>query len=182
MRRDEEEIDTHPTQPPQMEKMTEAKDILTLYMRNLETMSKSINEEQYYRCVLQSINLGKALLSNEHSELKQKATQMLLNKLNYPHKRQMTLTESSSPKPYYRMGSSETGAITVRPEEIDVGNQEAINQQCNEIVPRLKEIEIIIFETLIKDKVIKGKPIDLEEIILEQALVMFKEEYDVDVK
>lgn len=126
-------------------------DLSSLYMENLSAMSEANTEEQYYRHVLQSINLGRALLPDKYEKLKNKAGELIQSRSTYPSRRQMELTENR----YYRLGGKNTGSIIVRPDELEEGIREALNQQCSELTPYLKEIDNEIFLKLTEDGWIK---------------------------
>jgi len=149
-----------------VEKREEVKDLHSIYMENLLDMSKTESEQSYYRHVLQSINIGRVLLPEKYDKLKKQAEYLIKSRETYPDKRQMELTEGK----YYRLGSKGTGSIMARPEELEKGLSEAINQQCNELTPFLKEIDNQIFEILVNEEVIRGKRPEIEEFILEKFM------------
>lgn len=153
-------------------KQDPVKDLTSLYMDNLNSMSNTTTEEGYYRHILQSINIGRVLLPDKYSDLKQQAGKLIKDRVIYPSRRQMELTEQR----YYRLGGKNTGSIIVRPEELETGSQEAINQQCSELTPMLKEIDNEIFETLVKEGCLKKQ--SLRDSIEQDVMTGLLEELD----
>jgi hypothetical protein len=133
-------------------------DLVTIYINNLMGISCAKNETEHYRRILQSINIGSALLPEEYTELKGEVRKIMTDRKTYPEERRMELMEGK----YYRLGSNKTGSISVFPDELEVGSIEAINQQCNTLIPRLKEIDFDIFDVLIKERIIKKKSAETE--------------------
>lgn len=154
-----------------------AKDLVQIYMDNLRRMSEVESASMHYRLLIQSINIGKALL-REHEELKQKASKFLESSNNYPEERQMELTEGR----YYRMGGKGTGSIVVRPEELEIGAMEAINQQSDLLMPKLKLIDNQIFTALIEEGWIKRKNQDMKEYMDQILFKKLKKRFGVEIR
>jgi hypothetical protein len=79
----------------------------------------------------------------------------------------------------YRITGDEIGVIRVRPEDIDKGQLEAINQDCDRILPRLTEMDSKISEVLIREEIIpirKWEPIEFFTQSLLRALMKKKQE------
>lgn len=153
-------------------------DLCSLYMDNLLDMSKAETEEQYYRHLLQSVNIGCALLPDSEAQLKERARRTIQSRRMYPANRQMELTEQR----YYRLGAKSTGSIIVRPEELQAGATEAINQQCSELTPLLKEIDNRIFHALVDANVIKRKITSIDEMIEQRVKKKLVMQYGNDTR
>lgn len=144
------------------------KDLSSLYMENLLAMSESTTEESYYRHILQSINIGRVLLPKKYDKLKKKASELIKSRDTYPSRRQMELTEGR----YYRLGGKNTGSIIVRPDELENGAIEALNQQCSELTPFLKEVDNEIFEILVDEHKLKQRSVkdSIEQNMMSELL------------
>ena len=124
-----------------------------LYMENRKQMLECDNEYIYYRHLIESINIGYALLGDSNG-LGDDIRKALNNKDNYPRSRNMDY-KSSSHVYTCSTGDDVTGKVTVRPEELELGETSLRNQQANAIVQRLTPIDRKIFVTLIRKGWIK---------------------------
>lgn len=122
-------------------------DLHSLYMIGRTELSGVLTFFQIYQKYLHLIDIGKEMLPEEFNELRMEAERLLSDPETYPETRQMALEGS-----YYRLGpgTSKTGLIEVRQEDILVGLDEVKNQQATTLLPIVKRLDNKIFNTLIK--------------------------------
>ena len=148
-----------------LEKMREeSKDLVTLYLRNLNRMLGEGDAKKLYGYILYSIRIGKTMLPQEYTELKKKANDLLSDKKTYPGNRDIKLIDGD-----YVLSSDEgSGSLRLKgdnPEVFKGGNDDVITQQMTKIIPQLEPIEGEIRETLIEAKVIEIKRRTLDDFI-----------------
>lgn len=129
------------------------KTIAELYLLNRQEMLSCTDEYQYYRRIIESINIGVSMLTH-HPELNTLVEKALSDEDNYPEKRNMNWLDS---RQVYTCssGTGDTGKVTVRPDELEVGETSLRNQQANVIIRRLVGLDRMIFNALIQERKIK---------------------------
>ena len=145
-----------------------------LYMDNRKQMLECNSEYIYYRHLIESINIGYAILGDNNS-VGEKIKKALNDAENYPKSRNMDY-KSSSHVYTCSTGDDVTGKVTVRPEELELGEMSLRNQQANAIVQRLTPIDRMIFLELIKNGWIKK--LTMKETIEKDIITELMEELD----
>jgi hypothetical protein len=127
--------------------------LIDLYMENRRGMLQCPDEYTYYRRLMESISIGYSILGDS-SKIAEEARKALENKENYTKSRNMDFHRANQ---VYSCstGDDSTGKITVRPEELSLGESSLRNQQANQIVQRLAPIDRRIFQELIEGGWIK---------------------------
>jgi len=148
------------TKPKTFDSLTE------LYMENRRGMLECVDEYSYYRRLMESITIGQAILGNG-SPLTKEIEESLKDEGNYLKQRNMDY-KSSSRIYTCSTGDDKTGEISVRPEELKMGEDSLRNQQSNIIIKKLSSLDRRIFITLIEKGWIKKLSIDdtIEQDIL----------------
>ena len=146
------------------------KTITDLYILNRQEMLSCTDEFVYYRRLMESISIGASLLPIDDPLVKE-ANNVLTTKDNYPEKRNMNWLDSRG---IYSCssGQGDTGKVTVRPEELQVGEATLKNQQCNIIIQRLAPLDREIFSTLLIKGIIMKKELheEIEATIMKDLL------------
>jgi hypothetical protein len=155
MERNEESIET-----PQKIREEPPKTLTQLYMINRQQMLECVGEYEYYTHLFESIKIGYAIIGNTNKELSKKISDAIYDKDNYPGKRNMNYTtdhvyECSS-------GTGNSGIVSVRPEDLKVGEESLRNQQAGNIIRNLMPIDELIFNELIERKWIRRETIEDE--------------------
>lgn len=130
------------------------KTISELYLLNRMEMQNSSEEYQYYRRLVESIQLGAGMLKH-HPELKKKAIDAITSEENHPEKRNMKFLSNNR---LYSCSTGEgiTGKVTVRPEELEIGEISLRNQQCNTIIRQLMGLDYDIYSKLIEEGTLRS--------------------------
>ena len=131
-------------------------DLHGLYMMGRAEVTMDLNELQLFRKYLNLIEIGKEMLPDGMSELKQSAEDLLSNPETYPETRQMEYQERNGT---YRLGpgTTKTGLIEVRKEDVLIGLEEVKNQQATTLLPTIKKLDSKIFSALIENGIIEVK-------------------------
>jgi len=122
------------------------KDASSLYMENRLGLINAEDEYDQYKRIMESINLGSALLENGNP-LKKEAEDALTNETNYLPKRKMELT-SDRVYSISTSGEQTSGIVKVRPEELEKGERCILNQQAERLIWKLRIIDNRIFQEL----------------------------------
>ena len=141
-----------------------SKDLLSLYMRNLDKMLESVSDDNLYTCLLNSIRLGKNLLPVKYLSLKKKAQELLADTSTYRGNRDIRVSISGE---YILSSSDETGAMryTGKNEEgVKDGMADIITQQSTKIIPKIEPIEDEIRNALIEVGIVKTKKLNFDDI------------------
>ena len=141
-------------------------DLHSLYMIGRTELSGVLTFFQIYQKYLHLIDVGKEMLPDEFSDLRMEAEVMLSDPETYPETRQMALEGN-----YYRLGpgTSKTGLIEVRQEDILVGLDEVKNQQATTLLPLVKQLDNKIFNTLVKCGIIEIRSPSSMEVLMSIA-------------
>jgi len=124
-----------------------------LYMINRREMLESSTSFNLYNRLMESISIGDALLGEGHT-YSDKVNSLLSDSENYPKSRDMDY--KSTQKMYTcSAGDGNTGRINVRPEELEIGENSLINQQCNSIIRKIKPIDRNLFMLIVKKGLVK---------------------------
>ena len=161
------------TKDDDIEKTTEKvesipKDAVSEYLENHQAMADSIQEFDILLRMRTSIGIGSALLPNSYEELKEHTRNILSNRMNYIGNRQMVY--DSIEGTYSISTGGKEGMVKVRPEEVKEGTESLLNQQANEIIPRLQNLEQVIYEELLALKILDKKTMDLEKLAKQKFL------------
>ena len=138
------------------------KDSVSEYLENHRAMADSSQEFHILLRMRTSIGIGSALLPNSYKELKEHVRTTLSNRINYIGNRQMVY--DSTEGTYSISTGGKEGMVKVRPEEVKEGTESLLNQQANEIIPRLQNLEQVIYEELLALKILDKKAMDLESL------------------
>lgn len=151
-------------------------DLLSIYMENRGNLSYEGNFHLSYMLLLSLIDMGKEMLPDSESSLRDKAEKVLMDEKSYPTSREMNISAG-----VYRLGAGSTkiGQIAVRPEDLDSGITEMQNQQAMKIIPNLKQIDSQIFRSLVKNKVITVKKPSLKDEIMSDFIKKMKKKMEV---
>lgn len=146
-------------------------DLLSIYMENRNNLSSEGSFHLSYMILLSLIDMGKEMLPNSESALRNKAEKILMDEKSYPSSREMNISAG-----FYRLGAGSTkiGQIIVRPEDLDSGIAEMQNQQAMKIIPSLKQIDSQIFQSLVKYKIVTVKKPSLKDEIMSGFIEDFK--------
>lgn len=136
-------------QPQTKEKDKVPDSLIELYMNNRQGMLECVDEYTYYRRLMESISIGKAIIGDNNG-----ISEDIDHEDYYPKTRNMDY-KSSSHVYTCSTGDGITGKVSVRPEELTQGEQSLRNQQANVIIQRLVPIDRKIFTYLIEKGWIK---------------------------
>ena len=148
-------------------------DLLTTYMEDRADMSEMTNFHGLYMKLLSLIDVGKEMLPDKYSTLRNEASRLLMSDDTYPKTRNMDMSGG-----HYRMGLSDKkmGIINVREEDLQLGIDEMQNQQAMHIIPKLKEMDDKIFRILVVEKIVIAKKPNLKDIVTREVMEEFAEE------
>ena len=155
-----------------------SKDLLSLYMKNLDKMLDSVTDDQLYTCLLNSIRLGKNLLPKNNDLLKKRAAEILAKKSTYRGNRDIRV--STDGNEYMLSSSDGTGAMryTAKNEDgVKDGMADIITQQSTKIIPSIEPIEDEIRNALIDAGIVKTKKLSFDDI-LDQRIKKSYEKYE----
>lgn len=128
------------------------KDMVSLYFIVREKINDVTESYKNYELLIESISIGMSLISDK--ELKLKIEDFLKDSRNYPKITDMQFQTSSRT---YSIGTGQSGIISVRPEDLEVGKKHLVDQQCNSIIPRLRVLDNKVMSKLIEEKIIPSK-------------------------
>ena len=130
-----------------------------LYLLNREKMLDCDSEYKYYRALLECIEIGAAILNDAHFN---KIVDKALNDADsYLEKYNIKLFDGR----IYQCSisrTSDTGSISVRPEEIEFAERAIREQLSGKIIMRLKPLNNEIFRELLNRRFIKTREFEDE--------------------
>ena len=147
------------------------KDLHELYMM---ARMQTFNVEGFYSLyfkILFLIDVGKEMLPDADEEcqhIKKMAENLLKDDKAYPRSGQMEYTDAGN----YRIstGSQDTGLIEVHREDIEHGMMEAKEQKSTTLLPRLKNLDNMIFKKLVQFGVIEIRKESMEDVMLDSIM------------
>lgn len=147
------------------------KDVVSLYMEIRQSILKAENEYDYYNRMIESINVGSSLLP-ESSPLRSEAERLLSDSENFISKYQMDFFDSR--KLYgVSIGGSRLGKITVRPEELEIGERCIRNQFSSLLIGKYKILDKKIFDELVKENILRRKTFDIGDYLSKDLIEKF---------
>lgn len=161
-----EEINEYPEEP------------MGLVPRDLHEMYMSARAETFmvkgfaslYHKIYFLIDIGKEMLPDtiECLKIKRLAEELLKDPKAYPRAGQMEHTTGGC----YRIstGGQDTGLIEVRHEDISHGRDEAKEQKATTLLPRLKNLDNMIFKKLVEYGIVDIKKPKLEDLMTEALI------------
>jgi len=149
-----------------VEERKPTRDAVSHYFVVREKLIDAKDSYSNYELMMESISIGSSLIKDE--ELKKCASDFLENNSNYPKITDMEYQSNH----VYSVGSGTSGTITVRPEDLEIGRQHLLDQQCNNIIPKLRILDNKILSHLINDGIIPK--MDIGQTIIKKL----KEELD----
>lgn len=126
------------------------KDIVSLYFWIRQKINEVKDSYSNYELMMESISIGVSLINDD--VLEEEVSVFLNNQENYPKITDMEIQDNNT----YSIGSGISGTISVRPEDLVLGRQHLIDQQCNNIIPRLRILDNKILKHLIKNNIISS--------------------------
>ncbi len=138
-------------------------DLIGLWMQTRLLYSKAKSSQERYYCLIDCLDYGIAMLPDSEDTLRQDATTLISETKEYLKTRDIEY-EAVAGVVSYRITGEEIGSIRVRPEDLEKGQLEAINQDCDRILPALKAMESKVMKALVKREIIvtkNWKPADL---------------------
>jgi len=138
-------------------------DLISLWMKTRLLYSQAKTSQERYYLLIDCLDYGIAMLPDAEKQLREEATDLISETKQYLKTRDVeyeTITGIVS----YRITGDEIGSIRVRPEDLEKGQLEAINQDCDRILPALKAMESNVMKALVKHEIIvikKWEPEDL---------------------
>lgn len=151
----------------------EVNDVVSLYMEIRQSLLKAENEYDYYNRMIESISIGSSLLP-PNSELRSNAESLLANSDNFVSKYQMDYFDSR--KIYgVSIGGSKLGKVTVRPEELEIGERCIRNQFSSILIGRYKILDKKIFDELVKAGILRKKVFDVSDYLSKDLINKFLE-------
>lgn len=153
-------------------------DIQTLWMKTRLLYSEAKNSQERYYRLLDCLDLGIAMLPDSESKLREEAELLISQARQYPHTRNIEY-ENTRGYPVYRITGDEIGVINVAPQDIEKGQLEAMNQNCDRILPVIKKIETRVMGVLVKKDILPAKkyaPEDLAVEMFHKKLLRTKDE------
>ena len=142
-------------------KQKPVRDAVSHYFVVRERMIEAKDSYSNYELMIESISIGNGLVKDK--ELKESVSRFLENDKNYPHITDMEYQGST-----YSIGSGTSGTITVRPEDLKLGRQHLLDQQCNNIIPKLRILDNKILSHLISEGVIPK--MDMGQILMKHLM------------
>ncbi len=154
------------------------KDLVTIFLDNLDKLSKTESSYEEYKLLRTNINIGKIILNKqEHNHLKQEITNFLKSDNTYLTNRDIELQDMGR---YYKCGGPNSGNVYVKPDELEIGTKDAINQECDKKLPGLIEMHDKLFEAIVEEGWIKREvpEIDdmLDDIIRQEINIIYNKE------
>jgi len=147
----------------QTEKEDIPQDLCSMWTKRRLLYFNARTSQDRYNCLKDCLELGIAMLPDEEQTLREKATALISQIKQYLGSRDVEY-EAVRGVPTYRITGENIGKIVVRPEDFEKGQQEAINQNCDRILPKITEIESEVMIALVKHGILvprKWEPEDL---------------------
>ena len=150
---EKEEIEFKREEPREISTATE------LYLLAREKMLSSPTEYEYYRNLVESIEIGASILGGE---IAQRVASTLAKPGNYLEKFNISYQD----RHVYQLstGNEKMGKITCRPEELELAQVSIREQLSSQIISQLKPISNDIFNKLLIKKIIRVKTLEDEEL------------------
>ena len=154
--------------PPMAIIPMEPKDLCDLYMMARAELSSESSFYRRYLKLLYLIDIGKEMLPAEAESLRREAEMLLTDVNSFPEARQMEITSSGT----YRMGTgtSQTGLVEVKQEDISIALDEVKNQQATALIPKMMRLDSRIFRAIIREGIIKVKEPSMEEVMMDEVM------------
>lgn len=139
------------------------KDLVSLYFLARRNLTEVKDSFAVYELLVQVITVGSGLIAD--ADTKAEIMKFLTDDKNYP---KLTDMEFQPDSHTYSVGTGQSGIISVRPEDLDVGRNHFKDQQLNTIIPKLRLIDSKVLGILIKEGVIQKY--SMKQIIEKRAM------------
>ena len=143
------------------------RDLHELYMRLRAQLSSSKSFHSYYMKLISIVKVGSKLLptTKDCTRISNDIKEYLSSPEAYPGKRQMERIGDM-----YQMGNDSTGLICVNQHDIEIGLNEALEQQMTHLLPKLNRLDSDTMDALIEHGIIEKKRPILEDLLIDQTM------------
>jgi len=156
--------------PEEMQKLAQSenrpKDLASLWMQNRMSMIQDDAASQQYSHLLISVEMGISMLE-KHDDLRRRGIDFLKNSRSKMGERQV---EYSTSKQIYTISGASTGTIRMRPEDLNIGIMEAVNQQAESELTDAWNMSLEVTRALVEEGLLRRKTYRMEDEATEKFL------------